>query len=68
MVSNSAVTVCIAPQLFPYCPAVSVITFVPPVFIPGIALIGLGIGLDEGLAPGIGMFIPGMFIVGDAAG
>lgn len=38
--------------------------FMPAMFMPGIAPIGLA----EGLAPGIGIFIPGIFICGDAAG
>src|ERR1041384_5088745 len=38
--------------------------FIPPMFIPGICLLGLA----DGLAEGIGMFIPGMFVscCGDA--
>lgn len=31
--------------------------FIPPMSMPGIAPIGLGNGLDEGLADGIGMFM-----------
>ena len=40
--------------------------FIPPMFMPGI----WPIGLPEGLAPGIGIFIPGILICvcGDAPG
>jgi hypothetical protein len=31
--------------------------FIPPVSMPGIPPMGLGIGLDEGLDEGIGMFM-----------
>ena len=37
--------------------------FIPLMFMPGICPMGLA----EGLAPGIGIFIPGIFICGDAA-